>query len=203
MDKKTILSSDIEDIIVGLLSGEHSGRSILEQEKTGQSRFVRSELLPRSLGGYSKETPEAYYTALGIEVLGEADDLFYNVKLPIGWTKRPTDHSMWSNLLDEKGRIRASIFYKAAFYDRSAHISLETRYSAKAGAIDNHEYYNSEQGLASAGYAMDGKTVIQKFIQQPLERSGSTNEAAREQAREWLDEHFPDHRNPLAYWDNE
>jgi hypothetical protein len=35
-----------------------------------------------------------------------------------------SDHAMWSYLVDELGRERVSIFYKAAFYDRSAHMSL-------------------------------------------------------------------------------
>ena len=45
------------------------------------------------------------------------------VKLPAGWKKQATDHSMWSKLLDESGAVVASIFYKAAFYDRIAEMN--------------------------------------------------------------------------------
>jgi hypothetical protein len=48
------------------------------------------------------------------------NSIFCNAELPKGWKKRATDHSMWSELVDDKGVVRAQIFYKAAFYDRSA-----------------------------------------------------------------------------------
>ena len=65
--------------------------------------------------------------AWGIVFLGPVpnDALFQYVTLPEGWHKQPTEHSMWSHLLDDKDRKRASIFYKAAFYDRSAQLHLE------------------------------------------------------------------------------
>lgn len=43
-----------------------------------------------------------------------------NVELPDGWKKVGTNHDMHSDLVDETGKVRASIFYKAAFYDRRA-----------------------------------------------------------------------------------
>ena len=48
------------------------------------------------------------------------DPLFVDAQLPDGWRVEATDHSMWSNLLDDQGMVRGSIFYKAAFYDRDA-----------------------------------------------------------------------------------
>ena len=44
--------------------------------------------------------------------------------LPPGWSRQGSDHAMWAHLLDEHGRQRVGIFYKAAFYDRSAHMHL-------------------------------------------------------------------------------
>ncbi len=84
------------------------------QEVAGQIAFVANETLP-------KDGIECV-KAMGVKVLDAADDLFVNVQLPDGWRKKPTDHSMWSELLDDKGVKRAAIFYKAAFYDRSAFI---------------------------------------------------------------------------------
>ncbi len=60
---------------------------------------------------------------MGIEFLQEADDLFVFAILPDGWKKQATDHDMHSELIDDKGVVRARIFYKAAFYDRSASIT--------------------------------------------------------------------------------
>ena len=44
--------------------------------------------------------------------------------MPNGWKKQATDHSMWSELIDDKGKVRATIFYKAAFYDQRAFLNL-------------------------------------------------------------------------------
>ena len=59
-------------------------------------------------------------------IFGEPfDDLFVNVTLPNGWRIVPTEHAMWSDLLNDSGEKVAAIFYKAAFYDRSARISWD------------------------------------------------------------------------------
>jgi hypothetical protein len=52
------------------------------------------------------------------------DPIFCLAELPKGWKKRPTEHSMWSELVDENNVVKAEIFYKAAFYDRSAFMRL-------------------------------------------------------------------------------
>ncbi len=52
------------------------------------------------------------------------DHLFYDVTLPEGWKITPTEHPMWSNLVNNKGKIIANVFYKAAFYDRGAHTHI-------------------------------------------------------------------------------
>jgi hypothetical protein len=50
--------------------------------------------------------------------------MFRPATLPEGWRREGSDHAMWSHIVDDQGRKRASIFYKAAFYDRGAHMSL-------------------------------------------------------------------------------
>jgi hypothetical protein len=89
------------------------------QEAAGQKALVNSELLP--IDGLDEVAEKLGITYVRTEV----DGIFYKAQLPAGWTKKAApDHSMWSHIYDEKGVKRASIFYKAAFYDRSAHISL-------------------------------------------------------------------------------
>lgn len=87
------------------------------QEARGQRELVRSSVLP-STG--IKDIPWA-------KVLGpvEDDPMFTHVELPEGWSKKPTDHSMWSAVVDDRGRTRANVFYKAASYDRRAFINLQ------------------------------------------------------------------------------
>ncbi|MCF2130168.1 hypothetical protein L1I79_27605 [Strepomyces sp. STD 3.1] len=91
------------------------------QEKAGQQQVVHSDQLPTR--GYVPE-----FEALGF-TFGEPDakdPLFRPATLPDGWTKEASDHAMWSYVLDELGRRRVRVFYKAAFYDRDAFMNLIT-----------------------------------------------------------------------------
>lgn len=123
--KRAPRKEDGLDLLARAMATGSSSDAILGQEAAGQQSFVKSTTLPAEIRG--KEILEA----AGVKFLGpvEGDDLFQYVELPEGWKKEPTDHSMWSKLVDEQGRERASIFYKAAFYDRRAH--------ASANKVDN------------------------------------------------------------------
>ena len=104
-----------------LISGGTSGM-IERQEKQGQSSFVGSDTLPTEISEGDKDTLIQMGVKFGSVV--EGDDIFQYVELPQGWKKESTDHSMWSYLIDAAGKKVASIFYKAAFYDRSAFLRL-------------------------------------------------------------------------------
>lgn len=188
------ISGNMDNFIAATTPG-----GIEAQEAAGQKTFVNSATLPKSmLHGCTREKLEQ----MGITFGDEVDDLFVTVQLPNGWKKQATDHSMWSDLLDEKGRKRAAIFYKAAFYDRSAHISLCQRYS-----VSKYEPCDSEGRPAQYGknshfqaVAKDGDTIIHTFgvygkndydASDPLEKAAIT----------WLTEQFPDWKNEMAYWD--
>ncbi len=58
--------------------------------------------------------------ALGFEVGHPLDELFVGVTAPAGWELKPTEHSMWSDIIDADGKKCGEVFYKAAFYDRRA-----------------------------------------------------------------------------------
>lgn len=127
---KAFAENDIDNFIIATIPG-----GIEVQEKFGQNNFVNNSTLPRL-------APWEKLEQMGIMASSDADDLFKNCTLPQGWKKVATDHSMWSNLVDERGRIRASIFYKAAFYDRSAHLSLNKRFSI---GVVPEDFYKSDQ----------------------------------------------------------
>jgi len=103
----------------GLVTG--SASSFIEgQERAGQHQLVNSDRLPADCGDH------APWLALGF-TFGDpdpSDPLFMPATLPPGWKRQATDHAMGSVIVDTLGRKRVSIFYKAAFYDRSAHMSL-------------------------------------------------------------------------------
>lgn len=84
------------------------------QEREGQAALTQA--LTR--------LPKAMDREMGEErgfVYGEDfDDIFVNVTAPAGWTLRPTAHPLHSEILDDTGTVRGTVFFKAAFYDRRA-----------------------------------------------------------------------------------
>jgi hypothetical protein len=183
----------MEVLLEAMITGDGSG-AILNQEKRGQQEVVRSEILPRDVKEYrDPRSATELYAAMGIEIISEADDSFFCVKLPDGWTKQATDHSMWSKVLDEKGRERLSVFYKAAFYDRSAHAHLCRRYGF-TGLYDKSE--NADRTVIIT----DSGKEIHRFVFE-VDNPRDTYEKYRILGESYLNEHYPDHRNPFAYWD--
>jgi hypothetical protein len=53
-----------------------------------------------------------------------------------------SDHDMWSYIEDERGIKRVAIFYKAAFYDRSAYMHLQSLPGSMMGSVD---YYGPSE----------------------------------------------------------
>ena len=120
MNETPSKNNDPADHLLLLATEMVGGGGIEAQEKAGQVQLVASDVLPtESLYG-AREKLEAAGCVFGEPV--EDDPLFTPVTLPPGWKKVGTEHDMWSSVVDDQGRERASIFYKAAFYDRKAHI---------------------------------------------------------------------------------
>ena len=182
-------------LMMGIFGGDGSG--IRAQERKGQGQLVESGVLPSRC-----MDDRSIYEKMGI-VFGEpvdGDPVFVNVTLPAGWKKQRTDHSMWSDLLDDKGRKRAGIFYKAAFYDRSAHMRAECRY----GMSSFHDFCEKEvDGVKhTRTVALDGEEIV--FSSEWVEDKGyGTNRANEEVVGAWLDENKPGWKDPSAYWDEE
>lgn len=178
------------------------------QEKRGQLEQAALETLPIKGTADCRSTWEK----LGF-VFGEnADDLFVSVKFPSGWKKRPTDHSMWSDLLDGKDRIRARIFYKAAFYDRSANVQLVPRFSCSAAPIEGWEAKIRSGKFHGVVYDADKTIIFQTSPTDPEpEYSDETRlkwqswkdnkDQKREEAIAWLTEKYPLWEDVSAYWD--
>lgn len=109
-------------IHVAEMLGGGSSRYIEEMERDGQRQLVDSTDLPSE----SERTDDSVYEALGF-TFGQPhahDPLFRPATLPEGWKREGSDHAMWSYIVDDKGRRRVSIFYKAAFYDRKASMGI-------------------------------------------------------------------------------
>lgn len=203
---RAYLAGDMKNFAVAQVPG-----GIEAQEAAGQTLLVESQMLPQEgtvkpgFSGDPKQTNQQRLEALGF-VFGErVDDWFAACQLPPGWTKHAEDHSMWSRLEDERGRKRASIFYKAAFYDRSAHLSMEQRFSYRtwyAPTTDQQEDFNLRYEAPICMVVLDGCTPI--FATNPFQGDDlKAKEGARKACEVWLEAHYANWRDPFKYWELE
>lgn len=101
--------------------------AIEAQEAAGQRELLVAAAgdwtrLPSEMHGVSRDELQVLGFEFGVTVPG--DDLFVNVRLPIGWYVDGTTHSLHKTLRDAAGFGRAKIVYKVAYYDRRAGLSL-------------------------------------------------------------------------------
>lgn len=190
--KKT---SDVENLLTAMMPG-----GIEAQEARGQKEFVRSTVLPKRFNYCSREQ----FESMGIVFADDDDDddLFINCLLPAGWKKEPTGHSMWSNLVDDKGRKRASIFYKAAFYDRDAFIGITSRFNVQMAFYDSDG--NTAEGRpATLGFiATDcGEEVFCSGKMGYEEHDEEKQNQLKQTCVDWLKERYPNWEDPLTYWE--
>ena len=177
---RAALSGDLDNFLVAVTPG-----GIESQEKRGQIEQSFSETLPLRL-----QEPESVYEKLGF-VFGQEDGLFVECKFPEGWKKKPTDHAMWTEIVDEQGRKRGMIFYKAAFYDQRAHAFLVRRFDVE----DDYAEKDRTVGVTDICGKVDKKLTGFDSANMNKQTDSSRNELT-----EWLNTNYPDWKSPLAYW---
>ena len=181
------------------------------QERKGQKELEQAQQLPRRTArGDAAEN----YNRMGIDVIEGNDPIFITVRLPHKWRIVPTNHSMWSDLVDNKNRKRARIFYKAAFYDRSSHIVLLTRFDVTFDQERTDSYDPYIIGtLPSVGRVLDGGKTVFETIPRPFTMTYSDKTKSEwwaaygvyrskilAQCRRWLNARYPNWDSPFTYW---
>ena len=180
---------------------------VLHPERVGQTQLIVTERLPRNMG---PDGAQEALEACGV-VLGDCEDeLFFSAKLPTGWQLMPSFEPRLSALVDEHNRERARIFYKASAHDSKAFLHLTCRYNIRDWTHDEiihkTEPMDFVREVTDGGSAlMSTGTVIQSFTMlvddaEPKLRFRKHRQLVK-QAEAWLDEHYPEHLDPFAYWD--
>lgn len=174
-------------------------RAIENQEAQGQKELNESQQLPKKCNSPRGINAAEQYHKMGIKVLtsSKGDDLFLGVKMPNGWKKEATDHSMWNNLVDDKGRIRGRFFYKAAFYDRDSFMNFTTRYEWKCDYSEKefHSYH-----------VWDSEKKEAVFVTEKMSSDCNTpgyfkmQDKLQKQCEDFLAHNFPNHKDINAYW---
>jgi len=196
------LSGDEENFLVASMPG-----GIERQEKQGQMKQAQLQTLP--VDGTSKEEERKQWESLGFKFKVDRvtaqnqgrDEIFVECEFPEGWKKVPTDHSMWTDIVDANGRKRASIFYKAAFYDRSAHCHLERRFHVSEDYDIKPHPVLIRDACGQVEKKIEGLPDPDWNNREEALKRSDRKEAARKELAEWLKANYPDCESPLAYWD--
>lgn len=176
------------------------------QEKRGQTELVFSDLIPVHRVDITDSQLEALGFVLGPRPTGK--EILQPATLPNGWKKETTDHSMWSRIVDAKGRERFNVFYKAASYDHNAFMHAKRRYNV----VDDYEAgEKTKLSHICVRDDADGKVLHWQIgiLKEPPLNAGreeymafsSESRELEARAQKWLDEQYPDNKNFLAYWD--
>lgn len=188
---KAAISGDITNAIAASTPG-----GIEAQEAAGQRDLCESFQLPRQMSGCTIEQLHL----LGFEVGDVVDELFRAAKLPPGWTIVATEHSMHSDLVDQLGRRRGGVFYKAAFYDRKAFLTLLPRFSVDTFiTVDEEGRRDENEGGFHATAVMDGNVEAYRAGHVPRHDYAGMD-ALERKAVDWLESNRPDWQNRMAYW---
>lgn len=178
---------------IGMLDGGQSAY-IEGMEAAGQRQLVESQDLPSKFNDYDLDGPQSAYEALGF-TFGEPhehDPMFRPATLPAGWKREGSEHAMWSYIVDELGRRRVSIFYKAAFYDRDAFMSLNTVH----GYVSQMRYEGKQPLLDDVWCTAAAVTVSARSI---IKHCNETLSLYAGQASEYAEERLRDARKEIAW----
>jgi len=213
--------------IDALITGDTSG-AIERSEKREQSNIVRNQRLPiksndcfvpreiRYVGvtddmewekrfeierKNNEHWTREQYKRMGIKVIDKYDDLFLNVILPASWEIKATDHSMWNEVIDNKGRKRITFFYKGAFYDRDAFSNFEKRYTYSEMPFDEYKTdatYEEREEKEWYGIVYDCKKEI--FRTNGIKNKDYFDDSLKEECKNFLNNNFSLWNDINSYW---
>lgn len=208
MDNDTMFQGLIH--VVGGIAGKSVDETTTVIGKSYQKRMAYSNRFPIKM-----REGRQIYESLGFRFGENIDKLFVEAELPEGWKIKPTDHYMWSELLDNQDRVRGMIFYKPDFWDQDAFVDLCPRYHAEVKRdydwydAHKHEYEDRGEGYAD----MNHTAIVRDHDGTILWTSGPVTPRALDQdwrdfddllgmlARSELTKMHPDWQDPTAYWD--
>jgi hypothetical protein len=182
-------------ILLRAMSGEENVLENFEKERGEEA--ARSNYLAKRM-----KPEKEIWELLGFTFTDiPGDDVLCQANLPKGWKIVDTEHHMYKDIIDEMGRKRGSMFYKAAIYDKSAHMSLVPRYGVNVDYDDNGNetiyFGNEEERLFVSGKLGALKSGIGR---EGWEKYSADRDALLCKARAYGNEYYPGFENVLAYW---
>lgn len=165
------------ELLIGAMNGESTTVVVDRQQKRDLDNIKETKLLPIQCGRGREEEQNEYskkLRKLGIVVVEQYDDLMMRVVLPEGWSISH-DGGYWSYVLDEKGRKRASFFYKGAPWDRDAFLHFQRRFSISHWVADyNEKDFEPQPKLIQDGFEEVWVDVEDEYEKEERKECGFT-----------------------------
>jgi hypothetical protein len=157
----------------------------------------KRDRLPANISDNGRQTLEKAGVHFG--KFTDATNSFVHVLLPEGWKTVLSDLRSRYELLDENGFTRAVIFHKFICYNGDAFMNLLTRYTVSP----DKEYEDSHSAIRLCVQDTRDKSVVKTFdpylVSSPHDYILVKEQSVKE-AEQWLDSHYEEWRDPLAYW---
>ncbi len=186
-----------ELLIMALIDGPGA---VDRLQKESQEMINRNVILARKMFP-SKESWEE----LGFQFKDIDDDILYEATLPIGWSLKPSDNPMGTEIYDQNGFLRATMSYKSAPYDRRASMSLHRKYEI----CKNHEKCNNGYNLIIYfGNEMEKLFVCEKFFEgyeatsEQISKNIEITRSYRKLTQQFADRYYPGWEDVNSYWDS-
>lgn len=170
---------------------------VSNNEKKDNVEIIDGVVMPREMHPSRKDWEDLGFTFNDIP----GDNVLCVATLPEGWSIKPTDQPMWSDVVDENGITRGDMFYRASTYDRDAHMKLWPRYGIRREVIGKEtEIYfgNADEKLFVAGSV----TVDFNASKEEIENQFETINELILVAQDFANENYPYWENVHAYWND-
>lgn len=172
-----------------------------------------AETLP--IQGTSDPSERRAFESFGFVFGPKASKLFVSVQFPQGWSRKATAHPTWTDLIDNQGRNRGSIYYKTRFYDRQASVVMNFRFRCRTQPEEWWDSPSKHRGGRQVGVVLDCDKII--FQTAPTEPEPTYPEIRADvwiawrqtlhakfvEAEAWLNQRYPRWREVAAYWEEE
>lgn len=131
------------------------------------------------------------------------DNVLCKAMLPEGWSMKDTDYSSFTDIIDENGMKRGSVFFINKFDERKAYMSLEQRYrvcTSRIGDGSMREVYfgNDEERLFVAGQIHESVGASRKKLSAQVEELKRLNALSKQ----FGDKNYPGWESVHSYWGN-
>jgi hypothetical protein len=158
-----------------------------ELDKEHQLNIIVLDLLP-----VKRNISDEQLISLGFVLGPKVSDFLTEGKIPLGWKKEAGAYPSFIRLIDDKGRTRGSLFIDLTPSYPYTDLLLNRRYGSY--------FYETDETKENYQFVIKDSGIIIKKLGVSPRGSGKNIDTIRRKGKEWLNRHYPDWKNKVAYW---